>query len=734
MTSHSTYPAQQLTPNIDEARRFLALLDSSAESFTFQTFADRKTQNGATLARVFHGTLNQHAQVLSRLNASGAGVFVTVNKTDNRGRKAENITAVRAIWHEDDIGAPLDFHCRPSMVIESSPGKRHRYWLCDGLSFEDHRGVEEFMDVIYSSDPNAKDLSRVLRLPGFMHMKGEPFRTRIIDANGRRYSRLEVISAFPPITPDKPSAKPSLQSRSSSNVGASDPLNDPYAKQALKLEAQKLSETPASGGEHGGRNAALNIAATKLGGFVPHRLDRTDVEIALYEACVANGLASEGEDAVWRTMHSGLEHGIKSPRLENMPQQADANSAQEIERLAALPPFEYDKVRNSAAAALGVRVSVLDGEVFKRRKENEAQSSSAEFLAPPEQWADPVNGDELVTAMSVAIRRHIVLPDFGVEAIALWILHAHAHDAAAISPLLAFESPEKRCGKTTAMSVVQELVPKALATSNITPASLFRTVEKYKPTLLIDEADTFLQNNEELRGILNSGHNRRSAHTIRCAEDTHEPTVFSTWAPKAIALIGELPDTLQDRAIAVRLRRKTSGDTIDRLRLDRVSEFSVLRSKAARWAADHIEELKSRDPSEPDGLNDRACDNWRPLLAIADEIGGPWPALARETAEALSGTDREAERDPSEGVQLLTDIRAIFEEQSETELDPTTLQFRLVEMPEGIWGNWRFGKSITPRGIAVLLKPFGIKSRRYNFRRYYLRADFEDAWGRYIPS
>ncbi|WP_423416376.1 DUF3631 domain-containing protein [Hyphomicrobium sp. B1] len=331
------------------------------------------------------------------------------------------------------------------------------------------------------------------------------------------------------------------------------------------------------------------------------------------------------------------------------------------------------------------------------------------------------------------IQRHIVLPELAPEAIALWIMHAHAHDAAMISPLLAFESPEKRCGKTTAMSIVAELVPKALATSNITSAALFRAIDKYQPTLLIDEADTFLPDNDDLRGVLNSGHNRKQARTLRCVDDTNDPKPFSTWAPKAIALIGELPDTLQDRAVAVRLRRKSPDETVGKFRQDRVGEFEVLRSKAARWASDHLESLAARDPVDPAGLNDRACDNWRALLAVADEVGGEWSARARETAVALSGFEREAERDPTDGVQLLTDIRTIFSDGGQDRLTPVSLLFSLCELPDGVWADWRFGKSITDKWVAKLLKPFGIKSRRNNSQRYYSRVDFEDAWRRYLP-
>jgi hypothetical protein len=147
----------------------------------------------------------------------------------------------------------------------------------------------------------------------------------------------------------------------------------------------------------------------------------------------------------------------------------------------------------------------------------------------------------------------VAVPRCADIAAALWTVHAHALEAAGASPLLTLTSPEKRCGKTTMLLLLARLVPRALLSSNISPASLFRIVERYSPTLLVDEADSFLRDNEELRGILNSGHTRDAAFVVRTVGDEHEPRRFSTWAPKAVALIGRLQSNvvngLDDSAI-----------------------------------------------------------------------------------------------------------------------------------------------------------------------------------------
>src|SRR5215510_14164473 len=205
-------------------------------------------------------------------------------------------------------------------------------------------------------------------------------------------------------------------------------------------------------------------------------------------------------------------------------------------------------------------------------------------------------------------------------------------DAGDISPFMVLVSPTKRCGKTSVLILLFFLTPKSELAANITASSLFRYIEAVRPTLLIDEADTFAKDNEELRGILNSGHTRLAANIIRNVEvhGEHKPRRFSTWAPKAIATIRGLADTLEDRSVIVTLQRKPRDAKVERLRRRDTEGLKTIRSRAARWAADNFDKLVDPDPKVPEALNDRAADNWRPLLAIAELVGGDWPARGRE--------------------------------------------------------------------------------------------------------
>jgi putative DNA primase/helicase len=157
----------------------------------------------------------------------------------------------------------------------------------------------------------------------------------------------------------------------------------------------------------------------------------------------------------------------------------------------------------------------------------------------------------------------------------------------------------------------------------------------------VDEADTFIRDSDDLRGILNSGHTRELAFVIRTVGDDHEPRKFSTWGAKAIALIGGLKDTLADRSIEVALKRKLPGEHVERLRHADPEVLHTLARRCARWAADHAEKIRAARPSMPDGLHDRAQDNWEPLIAIADLAGGDWPKLAPIRPERMpSANDR----------------------------------------------------------------------------------------------
>jgi hypothetical protein len=193
--------ASRLKPDLDQARQFLELLDPDAESFTFQTFDDSPLKRGH-LAKVLHGQLDDHERHLTALQASGAGVFITVSATDLRGRKAMNVTRVRAVFVDLD-GSPLQpvLACRlePHVIVESSPGRWHAYWIVEGLPLDQFASVQKALIRRFAADPSVHDSARVMRLAGFAHQKGEPFLTRITHIADRMpYTAEQILAEFPP--------------------------------------------------------------------------------------------------------------------------------------------------------------------------------------------------------------------------------------------------------------------------------------------------------------------------------------------------------------------------------------------------------------------------------------------------------------------------------------------------------------------------------------------------------
>jgi putative DNA primase/helicase len=354
----------------------------------------------------------------------------------------------------------------------------------------------------------------------------------------------------------------------------------------------------------------------------------------------------------------------------------------------------------------------------------------------PEPWLDPVVGEALLDDIANAIRRHVVLSDHARDAAALWVLHTHLINCFFISPRAGVCSPVKGCAKSLLLDVLTHLVWRPQLTANVTPAAIFRVIEAHQPTLLIDEADTFLYDNDGLRGVLNG--NRRSSQVLRTVGDQHEVRAFATYSACAIALIGSLPDTLHDRAIGIDLKRRLRSETIEPYRPDRAGHLDVLARKEVRWAADNAERVAATEPEMPAGIINREADNWRPLLAIADVAGGDWPDRARKAAKAahVAATDDDA----SLLELLLGDLRAAFGTDKATEMieiASAELVKTLVAVEGRPWAEMgKARKPMTQNRLARMLKPLGIAPRQIGPEdgrlRGYVLADFMDAFGRYL--
>jgi hypothetical protein len=436
--------------------------------------------------------------------------------------------------------------------------------------------------------------------------------------------------------------------------------------------------------------------------------------------------------------------------LEEEKAKAEASENTLIEALAKMRPgVEFARQRKKAARELGVSQDAIDDELEARRGEREIAPLYGHWIVEP--WPEPVEGDSLLRDIIRRIRRHVVCSHEDALAVALWIMFAWVHDEVAIhSPILLVTSAEAESGKSTKLGLIFFLLPRCVSSVEISEAALYRAIELWQPSFVIDEFDSVLAGDEKvgLRSVINSGHTRGQG-VVRCIEPDFTPKMFKTFAPKAIGMVGrKLPATTLGRCIIVELRRRKVSEPIERFTHKDDAELGQLRSRLARWAADNEDVLRDAKPSMPEDFGNRRADNWRVQFAIADLAGEDWGEKARLAAAELEG----ASDATSIGVQLLADIRRIRDEEvglGRHCILSAKLVERLNEDAESLWAAWGKGKGLTQNSLAVFLSGgggrgrssrggFGIRSNTVHPSRKvqgkgYKWSQFDDAFARYLP-
>lgn len=376
------------------------------------------------------------------------------------------------------------------------------------------------------------------------------------------------------------------------------------------------------------------------------------------------------------------------------------------------------------------------------REQKETAERLQAFARSDDELECGLDGAELLWELSRFIRRFVWLTDAQATVLALWVLHTHALDAADSTPYLAIASAEKQSGKTRLLEVLKLLVANPWFTGRTSAAALVRKIASDGPTLLLDETDAAFKQNPEyteaLRGILNSGYGRGGCATLCVGKGTEQHVEdFPTFGAKALAGLGRLPDTVADRSIPIALKRKMPGAHVERFRRRQVEPAGrTLARKCVSWALEHLEALKNARPELPECLSDRRQDVIEPLLGIADRIAGDWPIRARTAIVQIF--DGPGAEDQSIRVQLLTDLRLVFEERQTDRMTTDDLIEDLAKFEASPWAELNHGKPISRHGLSRLLKPFQIAPRLIRFEdkpgRGYLREQFEEAWSVYLPS
>jgi putative DNA primase/helicase len=370
---------------------------------------------------------------------------------------------------------------------------------------------------------------------------------------------------------------------------------------------------------------------------------------------------------------------------------------------------------------LNVAASALRREEPKQAEKE--KSRVAVFVDETEPGHNAINdGADLLDRIQAAVARHIVMDEHDRVAVTLWIVLDFLTSGFYTVPYLTVHSPIKRCGKTNLLIVLRHLGWNTALITNITTAAMFRVVDEFAPTLLIDEAETFLKKNEELRGILNAGHKRADAYVLRFNNDLGKTERFSTFCPKVIALIGKLHETLADRSIILNLRRRLKTEKITPIRYLDSEALKTLKSDIVRWCKDNGKKIWQARPAVPETLNDRAAENWEPLMAIAQIAGGDWPKKARDAALAKGLTEDEAD---SVILYLLRSLRTIWDNPDVKKLDDgdfirtPDLLCMLNDDETAPWADWKKGdvKRLSARKLSNLLREYSVHAERLQVAR-----------------
>ncbi len=347
---------------------------------------------------------------------------------------------------------------------------------------------------------------------------------------------------------------------------------------------------------------------------------------------------------------------------------------------------------------------------------------------------------DLLFAIGGFLSSYLAISTTQTHVLAVWVFHTHTIDACDRTPYLHIRSPEKRCGKSLLLDLLKLLVWNPWRTSNASPAAIPRKISGSRPTALFDEADTYLRSEDErgetLRGVLDAGFERGGAYS-RCVGQDAALKVedFDVFCPKAIAGLRDLPDTIADRSIPIKMKRALAGEIRKRFYRREVEPTAAkLRERIEACATALISALQEARPGRIPELNDRENDIVEPLLAIADLAGDGWPEYLRGFLRELFQAEEEA--DQSLGIRLLSDAKEVFGERGVERLASADLVQALRDRPDAPWADWR-GKGLTTHMLTRMLRGFQIEQARWaegKTVRGYERRAFAEAWSRYLPA
>jgi Protein of unknown function (DUF3631) len=354
-----------------------------------------------------------------------------------------------------------------------------------------------------------------------------------------------------------------------------------------------------------------------------------------------------------------------------------------------------------------------------------------------------VDGVQLLSDFITYYNKYVRLRQDEYIVMAVWVLHCHGFLAFSRTPYLNVTSPSPECGKTQLLEVTELVVPNPWLTMSVTNAVLGRKIDQSHPVLMIDEIDNVLAGDKELlaaiKATINSGYKRSGNRSIL------EPVKgggwtcksLSTFCPKILSGISGLPDATKSRCIPIEMERMLPGDRVADLDEYIIEpEANALYARAHDWASHNLKRLRDARPTAPAELGHRQREVCRPLLAVADLVGGDWPDKLRAALVRLFAAQAAL---PSNDIKesLLRDIKEVFADRERiTSADLATGLAAVDSSPWSAWG--KSGKAMTTIAVARLLRDYKIFPRTIRndtgTAKGYERAWFEPVWERYTRT
>lgn len=348
-----------------------------------------------------------------------------------------------------------------------------------------------------------------------------------------------------------------------------------------------------------------------------------------------------------------------------------------------------------------------------------------------------VDGETMVADIETFITSFVILPPQTSLPLAAWVMATYCYETFDAFPYLLVTSPAPRCGKTRLLEVLSLIVSAPQRTANISESALFRVIQKFGPTLLMDEAENLRgkgERSEYLRGIINAG-NRADATVMRCVGKDFNPQQFSVYCPKVVSGIGHFPHTIRDRSIIIGMQRRKTDEKVARFIFREVRPVG----ETMRWRVqsfinrerEQIERAYAR--LDLQFLEDRESESWEPLFGVLGVADPSRVAELKTCAERLSKDKASGDTDENFAIRLLSDLRDIWPHDR-----PNILTSELLGLLRGVEESpWASEVDLNPRRLARFLKGFDVKSKSVRVgdraAKGYTLEDLKAAFPRYLP-